>query len=573
MIKKLTNRGSKSPGEGGFKFKYGLYNSYDDHILAARMSYPYFIQHIVYPSNFHAGSHRWRIGDIYYEWAELLRKHQYLRVLAPRDFTKSFFFCEGYVCWCLWTHDEFHTTIISKTDQIAKDRLRWIRRIIIRTPELRYMAGLSKDGRRSRSSGVKWGEMEIHTTTGSKVAVAGFNSNIRGEHSHLIILDDPIDSQVIYSDEQNRRSKQRLLMEILPIAEPDTQVVITGTVQRDDDLYHSLPGDVYKLVTYRAIVDEEKKITLFPEKWSWEALMARKAAYLRDEGSERFFMKEYMNDATALQGEVFRESWMQYIHRDDFVAKYPERSGLSLYMGWDLAVGKDPEKGCATCGVVIAICSETNLIYVVDIVRSLRWNLPQRLMAMRRLAIRYPDILLCVIEDNAFQEDTVQGAIHTLQIPVKGITSTTNKMKRADALSVHFSNRRVVFLCEGWTSDGGPVLSESFRHARRELLSCPGSTWDFIDALYNAIKGASYSVGMADEDAMNDLERWIRSEASGPTADPLRMTSMRQVGVASPAKANVDVLDELSQELVEGPSWPDDESDKEPEASSFVREF
>lgn len=485
--------------------KYGLFDTYEEHLLAAISSYCYFIQYIIYPSNFHANSECWRIGNIYYEWEDLLQ-HPLVRVLAPRDFTKSFFFCEGYIVWRLWREDRYRVTILSKTDGVAKERLYNIKTLCERIPELNYM----------KTTAENWGAKELRLGNGSRVAVAGYRSNVRGEHSELILLDDPIDSQVIYSDEQNRYTKDRLLMEILPVAEPHTQILITGTVQREDDLYMALPKE-FICKTYQAIVDEKKQLTLYPEKWPWEDLMRRRALYLHEEGSERYWEKEYMNNPKALQGAIFQEKWFRYIMREHL----PPLTRLSLYIGCDLAVGKRPDSGCYTCIVVIGIDIETQLIYVLRVVRE-RLNFPERIAALRRVSEEYPDSLVCGIEDNVFQEDTVRAAAATMMVPVVGLTSRKNKLECAESMSVHFRNGRIHFVADGYDSETErPLLDKSMRDLRKELLNCPGASWDQIDAMDKALRVAKYSAPSIDENDYMALMASMQASAR-KSYDPLQ---------------------------------------------------
>jgi len=70
-----------------------------------------------------------------------------------------------------------------------------------------------------------------------RIYVQGYGGKARGGHPDFIILDDIIDSAVIYSEDANKKSKERLAMEILPMAEPHTKIIIIGTIQKDNDLY------------------------------------------------------------------------------------------------------------------------------------------------------------------------------------------------------------------------------------------------------------------------------------------------------------------------------------------------
>jgi len=311
----------------------------------------FFIQEEMYAFDLEAKEKKFTLGKLHDGWNDLVWHTPRLRVLAPRDHLKTTFFSIAYPALRSRINPDDLIYIFSKTDQQAVRILDSIKRIIKRSPFLWKLAGAGAEF---------WNKTEIRCSNGSAVYAQGYFSAIRGAHPKLIILDDPIDTQVIYSDEHNRKAVERFYAEILPMATKDTQIIVVGTIQREDDLYFSFDPASWVLKEYTAIVNDGKKQTLIPEKWDWESLMKRKQEISYKFG-ERFFLKEYMNQPINVLGEIMRPEWIKYWQIK------PE--GLQVYQGWDLGVGKDPEEGDYTSCITIAY-EPPRKVFVLDVYRE-----------------------------------------------------------------------------------------------------------------------------------------------------------------------------------------------------------
>jgi len=288
----------------------------------------------------------------------------------------------------------------------------------------------------------------------------------------LIILDDVIDTQVIYSDEQNEKAKERMASEILPMAEPETQIILVGTLQREDDIYAAIDPKIWVAKSYDAIVDEEKKLTLFPEKWDWEKLMRRKEEISILKG-EKWFLKEYRNLPVKLLGEIIKKEWIQWYD------VLPE--GLRIYTGWDLSVGKELDRGDYTACITFGIDDKGN-IYLIRVWRD-RIDFPTRLKKVVDFG-KDDKPLKIKIESNTFQADSVQVLKSNTALPIEGVKTTENKVKRfSEELAPLFENRKV-FLRKG---------DEMHQIFVDELCSLPrGKFDDLCDAFLIGLKDVMY---------------------------------------------------------------------------------
>lgn len=423
--------------------------------IRSRFDLPFFIKEELYPAR--EESKNWRLGKFHKkEWARFIGEYQKIRILAPRDHIKTFFFSVAYILQRLKYKPNDEIYIFSKTDKQAVKILDEIKNYIRIVPSLQFLMGEGSEF---------WNKTQIRCANGATVYAQGFWSAIRGAHPRLIVLDDVIDEDVIYSSEQNQKYIERYYSSIIPLAEPDTQIIIVGTLQREDDLYNSLDPEIYLLKNYQAIIDEEKKLTLFPEKWNWDQLMKKKQEISYTYG-EQYFNKEYLNQPISFKGAVFKRAWLK------FYEELPK--DLEIYSGWDLAVSKK-ETADYTAKATIGINKEQN-IYLVDIYRA-RLNFPERLEAAKKNG-EMEDPLVIGIEDNTFQDDTVQELIRTTRLPIKGFKTTTNKLARFSALSVYWQNGKV-------------FIRKDQKDFIAELLACPrGAHDDQIDAFDFAVQAS-----------------------------------------------------------------------------------
>ena len=419
--------------------------------LSAKVCYPYFIENEIYKSNFEPGCDNYQLGEIHWnEWCELITNTRQLVLLAPRDHLKSFTAVEAYACWKIKYNPGIRITIISKTDKQAKVRIANIKKIIEAAESLQWLKPKDPDS---------WSKQSIITSNKAEVVGAGYFSGLRGGHQHLIILDDPIEEDVIYSPELNQKYTERFFMTILPMAEADTQILVIGTRQCEGDLYDSLKPPEWVTKEYRAVIDDAKKICLFPEKWPWDKLMARKDSIVNSpKGGLRIWKKEYMNDVTSIKGNIVKYSDMQFwlkpgetrpIEGEGPWKRWasnkwqlkPDDDKLAIYQGWDLNISKKITANFTAC-ITIGVDRRQGDIYILDAYKD-HLTFPERLAAIGTRGDLFPGGLAVGIEDIAFQDDTVQAAIRESNLPIKGIHSATNKLLRLESCCTLFVNHKV----------------------------------------------------------------------------------------------------------------------------------
>jgi len=426
----------------------------------------YLIDQEIYAHYNPAKKGNWRLGKLHQEWNELL-KNQGIVIEAPRDHLKSFFFCEAYPLEKCEQDDDMTVLIIGSSTGLANKRLDHIKKFASLPRWKHLLKNADIDSRK-----------QVRFSNGAEIETTGFGGKVRSGHYKLIILDDPIDSQVIYSEDWNKKTRERLATEILPMAEPDTQIIIDGTIQKDGDLYSVDWGSLKKDIVwvkrvYDAIVSEEKHLTLYPEKWTWEKLMAKMQEIVVLTGDDKFFLKEYRNMKVDLIGEIVKsEEIMGY----DIL---PEGQYKALW-GWDLAVGKKPDKGDYTAGIHLKLNKSNGNIFIDKIVRK-RIDFDGRLKEIVAGYQLFPETIRVAVEEVAFQYDSVQTLKKKTNMPIMGVKTTKNKIEKFNEMLKPLFGNRKVFIKNG---------IENRQEFISELTSLPrGKHDDCADSLCLALHG------------------------------------------------------------------------------------
>lgn len=408
----------------------------------------------------------WKLAPVHTEWSVKLKWKPRVRILAPRDHAKSEVCTVGYSLWRAKYRPGVEIYILSATDELADALGARVKAYAEAVPTLAMIA-----------KGGSWSNGEMKFKNGSTIICKSYWAASRGPHPDIIILDDVIGDDEANSAEQNKKAIDRFYSVIVGMAKPDTQIVVVGTVQREDDLYSELAAPAWDASTYCALVNAETHEVLFPQKWDYAALMARKAEITGKRG-ERFWLKEYQNDPTALQGQVFQYGWLRWYRADQ------RPTNLPIYQGWDLSVGKGPDSDY-TAGASIAV-DEDGTIYVLDMLRQ-RLSFPDRLKAVSNKAAAYVPTEIAM-ENNSFADDTVQEVIRTTNLPVKGVKTISNKFARLQSLAVLFENGKIKLPISGVNTDGKPLMEMWVDDLIHELINFPGAYDDQLDALDIAIQ-------------------------------------------------------------------------------------
>jgi len=104
----------------------------------------------------------------------------------------------------------------------------------------------------------------------SSVYAVSVNSAVKGCRADKLVCDDLVDQKNSVTQEKREKVIEWFYDSLLPRLEPHGSTQAVGTVEHEDDLYNEIQKDNYKVIRLDGIADESKKLTYWPEKFSWE---------------------------------------------------------------------------------------------------------------------------------------------------------------------------------------------------------------------------------------------------------------------------------------------------------------
>src|SRR5438128_1635832 len=193
------------------------------------------------------------------EWYDYATAMLRFLLLAPRRHAKSTWLSINYVLWRIVKTPNIRILLVSNTDLQARAFVRVVKQLI----EQHYPS-LIPSGRE------KWAETAIAVKRDAilkepTLSAVGVNGPIISRRQDLIICDDVVDSENAASEQLREKVYDWFHKVLIPTLEPTGQIIIIGTPFGPDDLYARLQMDKWPFRRYDAIVDEEKKISMWPE--------------------------------------------------------------------------------------------------------------------------------------------------------------------------------------------------------------------------------------------------------------------------------------------------------------------
>jgi predicted phage terminase large subunit-like protein len=291
------------------------------------------------------------------------------------------------------------------------------------------------------------------------------------------------------------------------VEEEDSRLTVVGTIFHPEDLYSHLlsikdpetGGYIWQAERKSAIVNEEKELTLWPRRWSWERLMREKAGIGTID-----FMKRFCNVAVDPDAQVFREEYI----KGDYIGnvKYPGCLDYDHIVGrvpdpnWPVYAGFDPAIGtyrghsyCAHVTIAVGNCDKhEKCLWVIDVMRD-QYTLPQQVEIIINQNERY-NIFVTMIEKNGYQQgliDEITRRNRETGYPIKAEPHFTSAQTKPDpelgipSMSTYFENGLVHI------PHGNPESMRKMRTFIDELIQYPaGTTTDTVMAFWFAYRKA-----------------------------------------------------------------------------------
>jgi phage terminase large subunit-like protein len=416
--------------------------------------------------------------------------------------------------WALCADPNIRMALILKNDTDAKGVMQAIIAELLGNEELIRDFGPFQPQDRETPFGFEKLSVAKRTLRAKEPTIAAFGSGSRsalGHRTDWTICDDIIHDRNSATPEQRSKIKEWFNQGPETMGEEvDDRLTVVGTLFHPEDLYGDLINlydpetglPIYHVEHWDAIVDEEAHEVLWPARWPWKRLMAKKAGI-----GTLDFNKRYRNIAVDPSRMVFREEYIKggyvgkikypgCLDRDysvgDFDPSWPR------YAGFDPAIGTyRTAKFCAHLTIAVGTCSEHERCYwVVDLVRD-QMSLPQQVELILNQHERYENFI-SIVEANSYQAgllDACQnkmkeaGVAHKIEPHYTGRTNKPDPELGVGAMSPVFENGMVHI---PW---GNPESMRKMEIFADELVQYPsGRTTDTVMAFWFAWRAAQHGV-------------------------------------------------------------------------------
>ncbi len=439
------------------------------------------------------------VPDHLREMSAFVNRHRKAVVLEPRGFGKTTLLCHRAARLGGLARGAIRSGILSAVDEDAENLAAAIRRIVEhpRFAEVFPWAAAGVEGPRWRDGG--WTVLGAQLGKDMTCRALSLGSVHAGPRLDLLLADDPVGLQENATPASRAKVLETLLEVVLPMLVPDGRMIVTGTRWHEDDVYAQLIARGWWALVRRAIEDGR---SLWPDWFSLEALAERRAAL-----GSALFAAQYMNDPSALGGEVFRREWFTTIE--------VVPAGISRRVGVDLAASL-AERADYTAVVEVVETADHTLVMVgvwrerladghrawltgladaIGPAAGRPYGPPVGPRLCQPLGIlpplfagatgdpALPRRLSAVnIESTAFQTVFAHELVRHTGLPVRAVRPDRDKVTRARPLAALLEAGRVVF----WSR--APGLAE----LENELVAFPnGAHDDLVDAaVYAADLGA-----------------------------------------------------------------------------------
>lgn len=345
--------------------------------------------------------------------------------------------------------------------------------------------------RPERTAGDKWTQTRLfvrRTSTSQSPTwrAVGSGKPVQGGRSDWCIGDDLADLENSMTQLMRNKLQNWIEGDLLGTLEPDEPVgygghgILIGTAKHNDDALNRIekkakePGSGWVFRRYDSIVDEETQQTLWPARWSWTALMAKKA----DIGPVTF-NRDMRNVAVNDETSLFPQALLDKAKRPEltFLQSYGDQEGESdsVTAGIDLAIIEDEREAQAADGdyTVISVWQK-----LPNGARRLIWGVrrrglgitPQITLAESTLR-RYRALKVAIVEANQAQRWFASQLLVAAKgdLPIK---------KHVTGRGVHVD-----------LYEGVPSLSALFEAGMVELPYGDEQSRAFVDVLVNELHG------------------------------------------------------------------------------------
>lgn len=371
-------------------------------------------------------------------------------ILYPAGHGKTTIACTLLPIYFLCQDFNVRIALIAKNEVDAKGVMRSIHAELLGNKRLIRDFGEFED-KEAKSKAWSIERIDIKQKTKERkegsIQIYGSKGNVLGKRFDRVICDDVVTEKNSSTADQRQAMMEWFNMgvETMPEHPGVSKLAVVGTLFDPEDLYHVIKElrypdtqeEIYVTRREDAVADEDLHTTLWPERWSWESLMAQKAKM-----GTLDFNKRYRNFAVDASRLVFKSEYLRggYVGKERYEGCLDEGYVIGDYAdNWRRIAGFDPALGhskmakfCAHFTLGVGSCIKHERCYwAIDLVRD-QFSQQQQVDLIINQHEKY-SLWKTVIEVNGYQlglEEAVQQKIadHALGMIVEPhVTSRNNK--------------------------------------------------------------------------------------------------------------------------------------------------
>jgi len=357
----------------------------------SKNSFPYFFQNVLgfdFPSYIQ-------------EWHQLMNETQRTVIICSRDHGKSVFM-HSWVVWKLIFEEPPYQMLYISSNQ--KQTL-----VHMRDIDKMFTHPMLKKFKPARG----WAIGNITLTNGNQILERSVGSQIRGLHPQEIVIDDPLKE---FSMTGIQKVTDWFYGDMIPTLHHTASLRVIGTPFSYTDIYQQLSeNSAYTVRTYPCL--NALNEPLWPERWNYEALMARKA-----EVGSLMFTREYMCVPISTGTSLFNPEHLDNAKNKDLVLKPLRRDGYKYFVGVDPAISTDGDYNVIT--VIEMDKDENKSIIYVD--RSKNVQFRENIQKVKLIGQLFrPEVIL--FETNTFAKSFTQELRQVADLNVHDFNTTRRK--------------------------------------------------------------------------------------------------------------------------------------------------
>jgi len=376
----------------------------------SKNSFPYFFQNVLgfdFPSYIQ-------------EWHELMNSTQRTVIICSRDHGKSVFMHSWVVWKLIFEEPPYQMLYISSNQKQTLVHMRDIDKMFTHPMLKKYKPARG------------WAIGNITLTNGNQILERSVGSQIRGLHPQEIVIDDPLKE---FSMTGIQKVTDWFYGDMIPTLHHTASLRVIGTPFSYTDIYQQLAENpAYTVHTYPCL--NALNEPLWPDRWNYEALMARKA-----EVGSLMFTREYMCVPISTGTSLFNPEYLDHAKNKDLVLKSMKREGYKYFVGVDPAISTDGDYNVIT--VIEMDENENKSVIYVDRAKNVEFR--ENIQKVQLIGkIFRPEVIL--FETNTFAKSFTQELRQVADLNVHDFNTTRRKKQEIILnLQMTLENKKINF--------------------------------------------------------------------------------------------------------------------------------